>query len=75
MISALFAQASDVPFTSPTIDYHALAPEIVLSVVVCAVLVLDLFLEETKKWITTAVTNRPRPNPTTPQMLTSLVSR
>ena len=55
MISALFAQASDVPFTSPTIDYHALAPEIVLSVVVCAVLLLDLFLEETKKWITASV--------------------
>ena len=41
--------------TAPTLDYHALAPEIVLAVVVCVVLVADLFLEETRKWITASM--------------------
>ena len=36
---------------SPKIDYHALAPEIVLAVGICLVLLVDLFVDESKKWI------------------------
>src|SRR5262245_55749430 len=35
----------------PTIDYHALAPEIVLATAVVVVLVADLFLDERRKWL------------------------
>jgi NADH-quinone oxidoreductase subunit N len=54
-LSSVLAQASDLPFTAPTIDYHALAPEIILAGVVCVVLMLDLFLDETRKWMTASV--------------------
>lgn len=54
MLSTLLAQAGD--FTPPTIDYHALAPEIVLAVGICAVILVDLYLEESRKWITAALT-------------------
>jgi len=36
-----------VPFDSPYLDYHALAPELVLAVV----LVADLFLDQSRKWL------------------------
>ena len=45
------AQAAQTGFTAPHLDYHALAPEIVLSVVLAAVLLADLVLDETKKWV------------------------
>ncbi len=48
MLSSLLA-ASD--FVSPTVDYHALAPEIVLGAGLCLVLLVDLFVAENKKWI------------------------
>jgi len=32
------------PWTAPTIDYHALAPEIVLAIGLTVVLLVDLFL-------------------------------
>lgn len=54
MIASLLA-AADAPFTAPTIDYHALAPEIVLAVGICAVLLIDLFVEEQRRWITSTV--------------------
>jgi NADH-quinone oxidoreductase subunit N len=54
MFASVLAQA--VPFTSPTIDYHALAPEIVLASVLCLVIVADLFLEESKKYLTATLT-------------------
>ncbi len=50
MIGTLFAQAAE--FDAPTIDYHTLAPEIILAVVICGVIVADLFLEESKKFFT-----------------------
>jgi NADH-quinone oxidoreductase subunit N len=53
VIAALLA--ADVPFTSPTIDYHALAPEIVLAAGICAVLLVDLFVEERQRWITSTL--------------------
>ena len=45
---ALLAAAG---FEAPTLDYHALAPEIVLTGVVVVVLVADLFLSEDRKWL------------------------
>jgi len=39
------------PWVSPTIDYHALAPEMVLAGGLCVVLLADLFLDESRKWI------------------------
>jgi NADH-quinone oxidoreductase subunit N len=53
MIAALIAQASD--WKSPTLDLHALAPEIVLAVVVCGVLLADLFLPAHRKWVTSTL--------------------
>ena len=38
-------------FVSPRVDYHALAPEIVLGAGICLVLVVDLFLAESKRWV------------------------
>ena len=39
-------------FNQPTLDYHALAPEIVLGCVVVLVLLVDLFVDEQRKWAT-----------------------
>ena len=50
MIHSLLAAGE--PFTSPTIDYHAIAPEIVLAVGICVVLIVDLFVSERLRWIT-----------------------
>ncbi|MEY4231451.1 MAG: NADH-quinone oxidoreductase subunit [Actinomycetota bacterium] len=49
MIASLVAAAGD--WVPPTIDYHALAPEIVLAVGIFAMLSLDLVLEEHQRWI------------------------
>ena len=49
MFSALVSAA----WTAPTIDYHALAPEIILGAGIVLVLVADLFVGEAKKWILT----------------------
>jgi NADH-quinone oxidoreductase subunit N len=51
--SLLSAAAGD--FTAPTIDYHALAPEIVMAVGICVVLLVDLFVEERQRWITSTL--------------------
>ena len=40
-----------MPFNPPTLDYHALAPEIVLVLVIGLVLVADLFLDSSRKWL------------------------
>src|SRR4051812_34234918 len=40
-----------MPFTPPSLDYHALAPEIVLTLVIGLVLVADLFLDQSRKWL------------------------
>lgn len=49
----LLAQASG--WTQPTLDYHALAPELVLAGAVVLVLVADLFLDERRKWATSTL--------------------
>jgi NADH-quinone oxidoreductase subunit N len=38
-------------FTVPNLDYHGLAPEIVLTVFLCLALVADLFLDVDRKWV------------------------
>ncbi|MFM7685726.1 MAG: NADH-quinone oxidoreductase subunit N [Actinomycetota bacterium] len=54
MISSLLSAAAD--FTAPKVDYHALAPEIVLAVGICVVLLVDLFVSEGRRWITGTLT-------------------
>ncbi len=53
MLSSLFA-ATD--WTAPAIDYHGLAPEIVLAAGICVVLLVDLFLAERSKWLLASLT-------------------
>jgi len=38
-------------WSAPVVDYHALAPEIVLAFGLTVVLLADLFLDETRKWV------------------------
>jgi NADH-quinone oxidoreductase subunit N len=40
-----------MPFDPPSLDYHALAPEIILTLVLSIVLVADLFLDHSRKWL------------------------
>jgi NADH-quinone oxidoreductase subunit N len=44
-------------WVAPTIDYFGLAPELVLAGGLCLVLMLDLFIDERKKWMLTAVSS------------------
>lgn len=39
-------------FSSPIVDYHALAPELVLAAGICVVLLVDLFVPDHRRWIT-----------------------
>ncbi len=54
MLASLLAQAGD--WTSPTIDWHAIAPELILVVGVNLVLLIDLWLDESKKWAMASLT-------------------
>lgn len=40
-----------IAFSSPIVDYHALAPELVLAAGLCLVLLVDLFVPDHRKWI------------------------
>jgi len=42
-------------WTTPVVDYHALAPEMILAGGIVLLLLLDLFISESKKWILTPV--------------------
>ena len=42
-------------FNQPTLDYHALAPEIILGSVVVLVLLVDLFVDEQRKWMISSI--------------------
>ena len=44
-------------WVAPTIDYFGLAPELVLAGGLCMVLMLDLFIDERKKWMLTAISS------------------
>jgi NADH-quinone oxidoreductase subunit N len=46
---------AQVAWSSPHLDLHALAPELILIVTIVAVILLDLFIEERNKWVTSSV--------------------
>jgi NADH-quinone oxidoreductase subunit N len=48
--------ATTAAWTAPTVDYHALAPEVVLALGLCVVLVVDLFTTERNKWLLSVLT-------------------
>jgi NADH-quinone oxidoreductase subunit N len=54
MIAELLAQSSE--WTAPTIDWHAVAPEIILAIGVNLVLFIDLWLAESRKWMMATLT-------------------
>lgn len=47
MLSTL---ATTLAFESPTVDFHALAPEIIVTGVLCLLILLDVVTTETNKW-------------------------
>ena len=54
MIAALLAQAAE--WTRPDIDWHGLAPELVLVVGINVILLIDLWIDESKKWMIASLT-------------------
>ena len=54
MIAHLLAQAGE--WQAPTIDWHAIAPELILVVGINIVLGTDLLIEESRKWATATLT-------------------
>ena len=50
-MSAILVLAEVQKIKTPVIDYHALAPEIVLTGVVCLMLIVDLVVDETRKYL------------------------
>ena len=54
MIAHLLAQAGE--WQAPTIDWHAIAPELILIVGINIVLGTDLLIEESRKWATATLT-------------------
>jgi NADH-quinone oxidoreductase subunit N len=42
-------------WSTPVVDYHALAPEIILAGGIVLLLMLDLFVSEAKKWMLTPI--------------------
>ena len=53
MLSSILATT---PWTAPSVDYHGLAPEIVVALGLCVVLLVDLFLAERSKWLLASLT-------------------
>lgn len=56
MLASLLASAGTVPFDAPVLDWHALAPEAVLTATFVVVLLIDLFTEQHNKWLTSSIT-------------------
>jgi NADH-quinone oxidoreductase subunit N len=56
VVGGVIAQLQQAPFDSPTIDWHALAPEIVLTGALCALILLDLFDPDRAKALFPALT-------------------
>jgi NADH-quinone oxidoreductase subunit N len=54
LAASVLGQALD-EFVPPHIDYHALAPEVVVAVGICVVLLVDLFVDEQRRWITSTL--------------------
>ena len=51
-----FSATYAATFVAPAIDYHALAPEIVLAIGLTVVLLVDLFTTERNKWLLSVLT-------------------
>src|SRR5712691_4640118 len=51
MTAAVLAQAAGQAIQNPRIDYHAIAPELVLAGTLFLVLFVDLFLRRERKWL------------------------
>ena len=51
-LSVLTAQ-----WVAPTVDYHGLAPELVVAGGLCLVLILDLFIDDRKKWLLSVISS------------------
>jgi NADH-quinone oxidoreductase subunit N len=54
VLSSVIAQADG--WSAPTIDWHAIAPELILIVGINLVLGTDLLISESKKWATATIT-------------------
>ena len=54
MIATLLAQAAE--WTRPDIDWHGIAPELILVVGINVILLIDLWIDESKKWILASLT-------------------
>ena len=54
MIAALLGQAAE--WIRPEVDWHALAPELVLIVGINLILAIDLWIDESRKWILASLT-------------------
>ena len=52
MLSSILAAAN---WVSPTVDYHGLAPEIIVAGGICILLLADLFVAERSKWLLSSV--------------------
>ena len=44
-------------WVAPTVDYHGLAPELVVAGGLCLVLILDLFIDDRKKWLLSVISS------------------
>src|SRR3954462_5646655 len=53
-MGSLLAQAAN--WSAPTIDWHAIAPELILILGINIVLGTDLLIAESKKWATATIT-------------------
>ena len=51
-LSVLAAQ-----WVAPSVDYHGLAPELVVAGGLCLVLILDLFIDDRKKWLLSVISS------------------
>lgn len=49
----MWAALLSAAWSAPTVDYHALAPEIILGAGIVLVLVVDLFVSDARKWLLT----------------------
>jgi len=52
VLSSILAAAN---WVSPTVDYHGLAPEIIVAGGICILLLADLFVAERSKWLLSSV--------------------
>ena len=51
------ADVTLLAWSAPVVDYHGLAPEIVVAIGLCTVLLADLFVAERAKWILSILTS------------------